>query len=173
MSLQSVIREAKYYSIPLPIPETVELLSTLNDEWLLDHSFSVISPTANAISEIVLKQFYQCAQNGKEIKSGAFVADNESLWEEKFANTAVEPSYPLMNLHRIYSLKESPDTTINTAYHKFLSNTNNQKIILRWWKRYNLSVEVEEVTIEYQSKRFNEEFSKLTVGYLFVHTVPE
>jgi len=170
MSTKALVREASFYCIDFPLVETHESLSFVTDSWLADRyensAYLKISHVADVVLTIVLQQFKSRADRCQKIESDPFLVKDQTLvskWldQTEFGNQYLRFEF-IDRQKKLYSAK----CNVHDDYFNLLNDEFNQRTIINYCKRQNLSLAIIPVKIHEPGVQGRHYF---TVGYKFVH----
>jgi len=170
MSTKALVREASFYCIDFPLDETHESLSFVTDAWLEDRfanrAYLKIAPVADAILAILLQQFKNKADKSIKIESDPFLVKDQTLINKWLDQTEFGKEYWRFEFIDRQKKLYSGNCTVHDDYFALLNNEENQKTIINYCKRHDLTLAIVPVKIHEPGVVGRHYF---TVGYKFVH----
>jgi len=170
MSTKALVREASFYCINFPLVETHESLSFVTDSWLADRyensAYLKIAHIADAILTIVLQQFKNRADQCQKIETDPFLVKDQTFVTKWLDQTEFGNQYLRFEFIDRQKKLYSTNCSVHDDYFFLLNDENNQRTIINYCKRQNLSLAIVPVKIHEPGVLGRHYF---TVGYKFVH----
>jgi len=170
MSTKALVRESSFYCIDFPLDETHESLSFVTDSWLADRydnsAYLKIAHVADLVLAEALKQFKNKADQCQKIETDPFLVKDQTLVNKWLDQTEFGNEYWRFEFIDRQKRLYSGNCTVHDDYFALLNDENNQRTIINYCKRHNLSVAILPVKIHEPGVLGRHYF---TVGYKFVH----
>jgi len=184
--LDSVLREAEFYGIKLPLSESSPHLMYITDEWLSkrknEQQYNSIGTLADEIIRDVMLQFKSCASKGKNIESKFYLRDPSEIDNSavlELAKTAKKQHETqdiklafLNETQKVYEreLASNDDNIVNDKYFTCLHDDENRSVVIQTCKRNGLSITPKSKIVSINWKGTT---GGWIVGYQFIHSPSE
>jgi len=151
MSVKTLLQEAEFYGVEIPLAEAVEsqTMSWIDDDWLLNRRFlqswKTLDKAKDEFIELVLTDFKECAENGTNI-GVLFVLSEQKV-------ITLHPHYNQKKISDCYNLivevtQKSYSMEVNEKVTEFLLQNQKSWDIISWYfKTHKLTVRFDKIAI--------------------------